>query len=117
MNLSRHGKKWTDEEIDFISNRVGNYSVESIAKRIQRKPSAVLQMLEKIGAGNTKEQTDMLTPYQLGKILGVCNKTVIKWTNECGLKSVKRITSLKEKHTLISIESFWEWAKENKDKI
>jgi excisionase family DNA binding protein len=111
------GRKWTDKDVYFLQKRVGNCSLSSIAKQLNRSEAAVLLKLKKMGLGNTKNATGLLTCSELAEALNVDRKTVYNWIQFHGLEATSRITRYERKFYLIDVKFFWKWAEQNQEKI
>ncbi|MCP3764742.1 DNA-binding protein [Domibacillus sp. A3M-37] len=111
------GRKWTGEDVSFLQKRVGSCSLSAIAKQLNRSEVAVLLKLKKLGLGNTKNATGLLTGSELAEALNVDRKTVHHWVQFHGLEATSRITCYERKFCLIDVDSFWQWAEQNQKKI
>ncbi|MCM3789444.1 DNA-binding protein [Domibacillus indicus] len=100
-----------------MQKRVGNCSLSAIAKQLNRSETAVSLKLKRMGLGNTKYATGLLTGSELAEALHVERKTVYHWVQFHGLEAISRITCYERKFILVDINSFWEWAEQNQDKI
>ncbi|MCI2256054.1 helix-turn-helix domain-containing protein [Domibacillus sp. PGB-M46] len=111
------GKRWTEKDLYFLQKRVGNCSLSAIARQLDRSETAVSLKLKRMGLGNTKHATGLLTGSELAKALNVDRKTVYNWVQFYGLEAISRITCCERKFHLIDVHSFWNWAKHNQQKI
>ncbi|OES45629.1 helix-turn-helix domain-containing protein [Domibacillus iocasae] len=111
------GRKWTDEDVSFLQKRVGSCSLSAIAKQLKRSEAAVLLKLKKLGLGNTKNATGLLTGSELAEALNVDRKTIHYWVQFHGLEATSRITCYERKFCLIDVNSFWKWAEQNQEKV
>lgn len=112
-----HGKRWTPEEDDFLKEKMGKLSIKRMAKKLNRTPIAVRARIYNLGLGRTAEASGLLTVSRLAKSLNVDKSIVDRWVNSKGLKTIKRVTSLKQRVNLIDPVEFWKWAEQNKDLI
>jgi hypothetical protein len=114
---------WTDQDIEFLENSIGVSSYDRIAKRLGKTPLAVESKAEKLGIGNTKISSGMLTMHELANCLCLDDKTVKRLIVNHGLPSVqkdfriRKTTELKRLFTYIEVREFWKWAEGNKDLI
>lgn len=108
-----NGKTWQQHEIDYITMKVGHVSYGYMARKLGRTTNAIELKLKKLGMGNTKEQTGLLTALELSKLIGVDHKTVRRWIEKKGLKASRRKTRGLKAFLMISPEAWWKWAKEN----
>ncbi|MCP3764077.1 DNA-binding protein [Domibacillus sp. A3M-37] len=111
------GQTWTDEDVFFLQKRVGNCSLSAIAKQLNRSETAVSLKLKKMGLRNTKNATGLLTSSELAEALHVDRKTVHHWIRFHGLEAISRITCYERKFCLVDINSFWQWAEQNPEKL
>jgi excisionase family DNA binding protein len=111
------GKHWTIEEEDFLKEKVGTLSFPALAKRLGRSVNAIEVRIRRLGLDNTKLLSGKLTANELARALNIDNHTIYRWIENHGLKSVKKITRQSAKFNLISVDDFWKWAKQNKEKI
>lgn len=111
------GQKWTEEDVYFLQKRIGDSSLSAIAKKLNRSETAVSLKLKKMGLRNTKHATGLLTASELAEALNIDRKTVHNWIQFHGLEAISRITCYKRKFVLINVHLFWEWAKQNQEKI
>ncbi|OKL36165.1 hypothetical protein BLL40_12500 [Domibacillus mangrovi] len=111
------GQKWTEEDVYFLQKRIGGSSLSAIAKKLNRSETAVSLKLKKMGLRNTKKATGLLTASELAEALNVDRKTVHNWIQFHGLEATSRITCYERKFVLVDVHSFWEWAKQNQEKI
>ncbi len=114
--MHRHHKPWTQAEDEELAELLGRYSMPAIARTLGRTLNAVTIRICHLGLGSPLEATGMLTIGTLAKKVGSKWQTVKKWTEQ-GLKCQHRILRNERRFYLIAIEDFWEWAKDNKDKI
>jgi len=111
------GKRWTPEEDAFLKEKMGKLSIKRMAQKLNRTPIAVRARIYNLGLGRTAEASGLLTVSRLAKSLNVDKSIVDRWVNSKGLKTIKRVTSLKQRVNLIDPVEFWKWAEQNKDLI
>lgn len=111
------GKRWTPEEDAFLKEKLGRLSIKRMAQKLNRTPIAVRARIYNLGLGRTAEASGLLTVSRLAKSLNVDKSIVDRWVNSKGLKTIKRVTSLKQRVNLIDPVEFWKWAEQNKDLI
>lgn len=110
-------KYWNEEEIRYLKDNIGTLKVTTISINLGRTETAVLIKMKRLGIGNTKEQSGMMTTGELAKILKVDRTTVRGWEQRHGLPIKKKITRSEKMFKFIDNEEFWVWAGKNKDKI
>ena len=111
------GKRWTPEEDAFLKEKMGKLSIKRMAQKLNRTPIAVRARIYNLGLGRTAEASGLLTVSRLAKSLNVDKSIVDRWVNSKGLKTIKRVTSMKQRVNLIDPVEFWKWAEQNKDLI
>lgn len=111
------GKRWTPEEDAFLKEKIGKLSIKRMAQKLNRTPIAVRARIYNLGLGRTAEASGLLTVSRLAKSLNVDKSIVDRWVNSKGLKTIKRVTSMKQRVNLIDPVEFWKWAEQNKDLI
>lgn len=113
---SRRFKSWNKEEDDYLLEKASlGISINSISKKLKRTPKGVSERMYSLGISNRKDNLGMYSINEIAKIIGINNKTVIKWEN-LGLKIHKKNIG-KKKINFITAEDFWKFAKENKELI
>lgn len=84
------GRKWTEEEIQFLEESAGVYTVAVIGRKLGRSYDSVNQKLLRLGLQGFLKSTDLLTMNQICKMLGVESRTVqVVWHNK-GLKIMRK---------------------------
>lgn len=110
-------KLWTEDEITYITNQIGNLSVKALAEDLGKTPEAVNLKLKRLGITSTREQVGDLTVGDLADILKVDRGTVRNWIKSHGLKSKNKVTKIERSFSFIRLDDFWEWASQHKDWI
>lgn len=111
---ARHNTKWTQEELDYLIENIGDTRLSLIAKRLNRTEKAVLAKCDKlripvVGSSEKFQLSDV------ARIMNVDVKTVWNWTNKYGLKYTLEI--LREvKRPQIELENLVEWLEKNQDR-
>lgn len=110
-------KRWTPEDINYLKENIGHRRISDIANKLNRTEQAILLKSKRLGFGQTKSISGRVTCGELARILSIDRNTVLNWVNTAGLPAVQKVTALKKRYILISPEEFWEWAKNNREKI
>lgn len=110
-------KEWTDEEVEFLKENVGKYKLPTLASMLGRTEVSVLSKMKRLGISNTKEHIGLYTIGELARLLDVDRKTVQGWVERHGLRVVRKVTRFKKHFYFVDTKDFWDWAKENKEKI
>jgi transposase len=117
MSCSR---KWTKEEVEYLIEHAGVYTLEHIGQKLNRSTKALLSKLNRLGYTNIRELNGYMSCRQLALALGVSRDVVVRWIENHGLPASKKNyirKNSKLKHYFINPEEFWKWAEENQDKI
>jgi DNA-binding Lrp family transcriptional regulator len=122
LTAERHQRRWTPKEDQFLLENVGHHSFEYIAKKLGRTPKAVERRLTRLGALNVKREGGWLSGHQLAQALGVDEHVIYRWRDQHGLPLKKKKLHYSKKriktpHYYISVEEFWKWAENHKDKF
>ncbi|MFV8828988.1 hypothetical protein [Alkalihalobacterium sp. APHAB7] len=110
-------KKWTEEEVFYLTESVGKYTLSTISERLGRSETSVLMKMKRLGIANTRSQTGLLTTLELAKLLKINTSSVRRWITEHGLKCTQKKTRSKRFYYFIDPEDFWEFAFQNREKI
>lgn len=117
MKENRHKKNWTDEETDYLCERWGNSSIDSIANHLGRTRMAVSQKAVKLGLGEFLQNGDKyITKHELFSTVGCQGSDGYKnisWIKNRGLQTHK-IKRLDKTFEVIYLDEFWKWAFQNR---
>lgn len=111
----RHNREWTEEEFDILYESVGKIKISSIAKKLNRKTTAVYYMMDKMGIANLKDRSSGITLNQLAKIIKIDNRAIKRWINTGLLKAKNKTVLFTGRYYFIEISDFWKFARDNKD--
>lgn len=84
------GKNWTDEEIEFLKENVGNYTTEGIAKILGRTTHAVTNKRKRLKLGCFKNNTDLINTRDVAEMLGINISNVYEFIYNKKLKCRKK---------------------------
>ena len=77
------GRRWTKEELEILEDKIGTFTVETIARRLGRSFDAVNIKLNRMGLVGFEKSTDLLTLNQVCQMLGVESRTLKgKWARK-----------------------------------
>jgi transposase len=113
-------RKWTKEEVEYLIEHAGVYTLEHIGQKLNRSTKAILSKLNRLGYTNIREFNGYMSCRQLALALGVSRDVVVRWIENHGLPAFKKNyirKNSKLKHYFINPEEFWKWAEQNQDKI
>lgn len=81
------GRKWTQEELEYLHDKWGIKTIPQIAKAMGKSENAVKIKSVRIGLGCFKDSSEYLPALQVSKLLGIDVHTVTNyWIPKCGLK-------------------------------
>ena len=110
-------RKWTTEEVEYLTSAWGNVSVKSITKHLSRSVYSVINKVNKlkIGAFLSCGERYVTLSYLSEAVYG--NKSSsgyikISWVQNRGL-SPHTIYRQRKKFDVVYIDEFWEWAYKN----
>ena len=108
-------KTWSKKEMEYLEDKWGSVSMQSIAKKLNRTPSAIQQKASKMGLGPFLEAGDHITLNQLMVALmgtqGGESYTRQQWADKGMPVKTKRVKNSTFK--VINIQDFWDWAFSN----
>ena len=117
-NRAHHHRPWTEEEEEFLAENWGMFSMEHIAKKLNRTPHAIQIRAVKLGLGPFLESGDYITLNQLLLQLRGYNGrtyTVKQWIEKGLPVKTKKVKSSSFK--VVNLDDFWKWAEKNRTLI
>lgn len=113
------GKAWTQEEINYLSDKWGTISIKTIAQNLGRTESAVINKKIRLKLGAFLESGEYVTWNQLLKAVGCSGGNDYKnisWIENRGFPiKTKRVSNNSFK--VVYLEEFWDWAEKNRNFI
>lgn len=110
------GKNWTNEEVNKLSYMWGYFSIDEIAKKLNRTPTAITVKYKRLKLGSPYKRKNRFTARQVSDFLGVDIHTVTDyWIAKCGLRVNKKPYRKKSYH-LIDYDDLMEWLEKNQGK-
>jgi DNA-directed RNA polymerase specialized sigma24 family protein len=105
---------WTSEEVDYLVNNFGLYSIERISKNLNKSIRAVRVKAVRLGLGSTHEANGALYLKDIARAFKTDSTHIKKkWLFKLGLPySYKKLTSV-SRNCLILPEDLWEFLKNN----
>lgn len=107
---------WTKQDVDYLEERFGVFSVKTIAKHLNKTPYSVIIKAKRLGLGGVTTASDLLNANQLASSVGTDRKTVVRWIQKDGLEASKKVLS-ERAFWRIKINSFWKWAEKHQELI
>lgn len=112
---NQHVDGWTKEEVEYLREKIGTFSIEVIAKKLNRTVEACESKMNKLGITLASETTEYVSILELSKLLKVDYKTILRWVEKYDFPI--QYIKLKTKKKVVSVEDFWKWATLHKEKI
>ena len=109
----RKYKRYTEEELFKLEQSWGKVSVETIAKKLNRTPTAIKSKAFKIGLSGMLDCKDYLIASDIANILNTDRKTIKKHITERGLKARKKFLTKGRQVICIEYSNFIEWLENN----
>lgn len=109
------GRTWTQEEKDYLQDKWGTISINSIAKNLNRSVVAVQNQRQRLGLGAFLDSSERITFNTLMKALGITAGSgykSISWVKNRELPLVK-LKRGKQTFRMVDIDAFWKWAEKN----
>lgn len=106
-------RRWSDEEIEYLTKNYGRYSIQAIADKLDRTNLGVIQKANRLGLGLAYEAQGTITAAELARALGRRTSVILRWIYKNGLKSKLKTVKEKRKYQMIRVTDFWAFAKEH----
>lgn len=108
--------KWSDKDVEFLTDKWGVMEIDSIAKSLNRTYVAVKLKAKRLKLGGFYYNNSVyLTANQVSILLNIDRHTVIRWIKNHGLKAKQ--SKFKVKNVcLISHNNLIDWLKNNQHK-
>lgn len=112
-------KKWTSEDLSYLEDNWGTFSLKTIAEHLDRSECSILNKVQKLGLGSFLENGDYVSWNQFLKAIGVKSGGSyrnISWIENKGFPvKFKRVNKCSFK--VVCISEFWKWAEKNRSFI
>lgn len=116
MKPTRHKKKWSQEELEYLEDSWGFVSLDTISKNLQRTKEAIRRKAWDLGLGPSRYADGLIySPPQIAEILGKCVKDIYKLIDDGILKGRKR-KLINERVYQVHIDDLMEFLRDNPDK-
>ena len=109
-------KKWTKEDVEYLTEKWGNVSIPSLAKKLNRSVNAVKLKAGRLNLGPMLENGAYVTLNQLaialtgGNFSSYCKKS---WIENRGMP-VHSKKVIKNTFKIVYLDEFWKWAEKNR---
>ncbi|MCK1996815.1 hypothetical protein MPH47_06165 [Psychrobacillus psychrodurans] len=108
---------WTLEELDYLEDSWGKYSIKSMAKKLGRSIEGVKQKAIKIGLDDARTHYDGITISQLSQAIGIHYSIVMNWVIKYDFPMKTKVFAIEHKVKVVTYKDFWKWAEPNKEMI
>ena len=109
-------KIWTSEEVEFLRESWGNFSIPYICKALGRSKSAIQNKVTRLGLGYHFNNGNLITFNQLITALGLGSSYTLlrdKYS-KAGLNIIYKTVNTR-RIAKVDLDHFWKWAKDNKN--
>lgn len=108
------GKRWSEEEIDYLENNWGQQSINAISQKIKRSESSIMTKIHRLNVGSFSLNSsyiglNILINCIYGNYPGGAK---VKQLIDNGLKVVNKKIN-KGTIRMVNIDDFWQWAEDN----
>ncbi|MGL4875157.1 MAG: hypothetical protein ACRC30_10970 [Clostridium sp.] len=116
-----HGKKWGEEELEYLKENWGVKTINVISKNLNRTEAAIVSKSIKVGLSRYAYYSADITFNQL--LIGIGQAENYKYYKKkliklgCPLKFEKVSSTRKNKVCMINIDKFWKWLEKNQHEI
>lgn len=108
------GKRWKKDEIEYLKENLGNVSINSISKILNRSQDAIIVKATRLRIGGPTIKTDYLLPNIAGKMIGKDLRVIKYWIDCKGLKATYKVLKNKRR-MLIKYDVFIKFLKDNQE--
>ncbi|MBS9803150.1 hypothetical protein J4052_09255 [Bacillus toyonensis] len=108
---------WTKEEIAYLEDSWGTYSIKSIANKLGRTVNAIKLKANRIGLSDPRLHFNGLTVLQLADVLQVNYKTIESWYERFAFPIRLKLFAKTQKIKVVYYEDFWKWLKQHKQVV
>lgn len=108
---------WTREEIAYLEDSWGTYSIKSIANKLGRTVNAIKLKANRIGLSDPRLHFNGLTVLQLADVLQVNYKTIESWYERFAFPIRLKLFAKTQKIKVVYYKDFWDWLKRYKQVV
>ena len=110
-------RRWTAEEVDYLQENYGKYSIPTLAKTLGKTVNAIKTMRQKLGLGAFLMNGEYISLNQLLLAVNGGSSTysykMISWVQNRGLPvHTKKVENCSFR--VVYLDEFWEWAEKNR---
>ena len=114
--MSAEIRRWTQEEIDYITDNFGTVSLSAMGRRLGRSPEAVKLKAARLGMRDMLHSGDMITFFELVQAVGSAGS--YSWVRQKWERygfPFHRRKVINNSFLMVDIGEFWKWAEQHKD--
>lgn len=112
------GRRWTDKEINYLTESWGATSIPTIASSLGKSITAVELKANRLKLGSFMHCGDYITLPQLWEALGLSRLTyrTPDWLKKHEFPfKYKKVRSANRRFKVVYLDDFWKWAENNKE--
>lgn len=110
------GRKWTDEEKDYLCEHRGIFSIPVIAEKLNRTPSAVVNESTALGIGGLTANCEYMSTTQAAEYVGLSRRQLLESVYKGKVKAIVK-TPNKQKMYFFAEKELERFRKENAKRV
>jgi hypothetical protein len=118
---TRHKRRWTEEEIDYLFDSYGYVPMYRLKAVLKRTDSAILQKaLDLFGNTDVYYHNDLITTPELAEAIGVDKKTINLWIKDKDLPAkqlYRKAEKIRANRYFMEPAKVWNWLYVNREMI
>lgn len=110
-------KTWTKKEVEYLKEKWGNVSLETLSEKLNRTESAVKQKAQKLGLAAFLKCGEYITFNEMYLALTGHNANSYQMTSWVKNRNfpIKYKKVGKTRYRIVDLNEFWKWAEKNQD--
>lgn len=72
-------RNWTQEEIEYLEDNYGKYTMKTLMQNLDRTASAITNKVNRLGLGRWYSCREEITLGEFSKATGITNSTLRNW--------------------------------------
>ncbi|MCO5525151.1 helix-turn-helix domain-containing protein [Enterococcus faecalis] len=110
----RANRKWTSEEIEYLSENYGSTTMETLVKVLERTPSAIKNKVARLNLGRWYSNAYDVNLNEFAIAMNVTHQTLTRWSKLYDFP-ISRKRFQKTYFHFVVLEDFWKWAEKHKN--
>ena len=110
------GRKWTEEERQYVENKWGEMDLAGIANHLGRSIGSITNELQRQGLTAWKGSTELLQIKQVAQIIGADYNTVLESWIPAGLPVKRKVAWKKRRILFVELDALLAWLKNHPQK-